>query len=225
MGVGMGMGDDEIDGLRRAGLVHDLGKVAVPTVIRERAERGVELSEGEWERFRLHPYNTCRALARVDRLGPLGPEGASHHEWVNGQGYPNRLTHQRIPLGGRVLAVADTYAQLSARWEGPKDEKEVLERMRPLVRVRLNEDCYEALVSSLAQRVSPPRRRAISRRAGNLSNRGVEVLRHIAQRMSNCQIAQALVISEKTVEHIYDKLGVTSRASAVVIAVQDGIFQ
>ena len=51
--MGMGMGDDEIDGLRRAGLVHDLGKVAVPTVIREKAERGVELSEGEWERFRL----------------------------------------------------------------------------------------------------------------------------------------------------------------------------
>ena len=97
------------------------------------------------------------------------------------------------------------------------------------MRVQLGEDCYEALVSPLAQGAYPPRRRTISRRAGNLSNRGVEVLRHLAQGMSNRQIAQALVISEKTVEHhvehIYDKLGVTSRASAVVFAVQNGIFQ
>ena len=99
--------------------------------------------------------------------------------------------------------------------------------MRPLVGTQFDGSCYEALAASLSsapglQRTVPKRRQV-----GNLTEREAEVLRLVAQGQSNPQIAKALVVSRKTVEHhlehIYNKIGVTCRTSAVVYAVQQGI--
>ena len=225
VGIGrqIGLGQEELTGLRRAALVHDLGKAALPFGIVEKED---DLSEGEWERFRLHPYYTDRILSRVEQLKPLVPVAAAHHEWANGQGYHRQLSGEQIPLGGRILAVADTYAILSKRAD-PADPEDVLQEMRFLVGTHLDGDCFEALVASLSGAPPPVTSTPRRQRPGNLSEREMELLRELAKGLGNKQIARNLVISEKTVEHhlenIYNKLGISSRTSAVVFAVQNGI--
>ena len=107
--------------------------------------------------------------------------------------------------------------------------------MRPLVGTQFDGSCYEALAASLTtdhslKRATPERRQLgdFSLRSGQaLTEREIEVLRLLAHGQSNPQIAKSLVISRKTVEHhlehIYNKIGVTCRTSAVVYAVQQGI--
>ncbi|TME05890.1 MAG: HD domain-containing protein [Chloroflexi bacterium] len=218
--------------LRFAALVHDIGNVAIPLRI---LEKGDNRSASEWEYYRLHSYYTQRVLERVEPLQELAPAAAAAHEWINGQGYHRQLTGEQIPLHGRVLAVADTYAQLTQQQGDQVEPADALRKMRPLVGTQFDGSCYEALAASLTsayhvKRIVPRRRQLgdPSLRSGQaLTEREAELLRLLAQGQSNPQIAKTLVISRKTVEHhlehIYNKIGVTCRTSAVVYAVQHGI--
>ncbi len=94
----MGLGQGDVTELRRAALVHDLGKVAVPSAV---LQKNGDLSDSEREEFRQHSYYTERILSRVDRLSPLASEAGSHHEWLNGHGYHRELLGEQIPMGGR----------------------------------------------------------------------------------------------------------------------------
>lgn len=216
----MGLSQEQQRTLRRAALVHDLGKAAIPDRILLKQEN---LSEAEWEQFRLHPYYTERILSRVEQFRPLAADAAAHHERIDGKGYPRQLTGEQIPLGGRILAVADT-CELLSRGAGRDDPLATLQRMQPLAGSDLDVSCYEALAASLGQEKRPVRKDQPSH---NVSDRETEVLRQLAKGLTNKQIGTALVISENTVErhldNIYGKLGVSSRTSAVVWAVQNGL--
>ena len=181
------------------------------------------------------PNYTQRVLERVEPLQELAPAAAAAHEWINGQGYHQQLIGEQIPLNGRILAVADTYAQLTQQQGDQVEPADALRKMRPLVGTQFDGSCYEALAASLTsayhvKRIVPRRRQLgdPSLRSGQaLTEREAELLRLLAQGQSNPQIAKTLVISRKTVEHhlehIYNKIGVTCRTSAVVYAVQHGI--
>jgi len=224
MGSYLGLGEAEQTRLRCAALVHDIGNVAIPLHI---LEKGDNRSASEWEYYRLHSYYTQRVLERVEPLQELAPAAAAAHEWINGQGYHRQLIGEQIPLHGRILAVANTYAQLMQQLGDKVEPADALRKIRPSVGTQFDGSCYDALAASLtsAQRVkrAAPERQQL----GNLTEREAEVLRLLAQGQSNPQIAKALVISRKTVEHhlehIYNKIGVTCRTSAVVYAVQKGI--
>ena len=224
MGSSLGLGGAEQTRLRCAALVHDIGNVAIPSRILEKGDRR---SAREWEYYRLHSYYTQRVLERVEPLQELAPAAAAAHEWINGQGYHRQLIGEQIPLNGRILAVADTYAQLTQQQGDQVEPADALRKMRPSVGTQFDGSCYDALAASLTsahfiKRAAPERRQL-----GNLTEREAEVLRLLTQGQSNPQIAKALVISRKTVEHhlehIYNKIGVTCRTSAVVYAVQHGI--
>jgi len=239
MGSYLGLGEAEQTRLRCAALVHDIGNVAIPYRILEKGDRR---SASEWEYYRLHSYYTQRVLERVEPLQELAPAAAAAHEWINGQGYHRQLIGEQIPLNGRILAVADTYAQLTQQQGNQLEPEDALRKMRPLVGIQFDGSCYNALAASLTsahlvKRTSPEHRQLgdpslLLRSSGQgsgqaLTEREAEVLRLLAQGQSNPQIAKALVISRKTVEHhlehIYNKIGVTCRTSAVVYAVQQGI--
>jgi HD-GYP domain-containing protein (c-di-GMP phosphodiesterase class II) len=204
--------------------VHDIGNVAIPLHILEKGDRR---SAREWEYYRLHSYYTQRVLERVDPLQELAPAAAAAHEWINGQGYHRQLLGEQIPLHGRILAVADTYAQLAQQQGDQGEPADALRQMRPSVGAQFDGSCYEALAASLTGTHRVQRTVPRSRQLGDLTEREAEVLRLLALGQSNPQIAKALVISRKTVEHhlehIYNKIGVTCRTSAVVYAVQHGI--
>ena len=146
---------------------------------------------------------------------------------MDGHGFPKRLPGNQIPLAGRVLAVADAYATAASRIEEPHPAT-VLDELRPMVGAHLDGDCFAALRGALeggSSRV--PWRR--ERHTTTLSEREMEVLRLVADGHTNRQVAGNLVISEKTVEHhiehIFDKLDVTSRTSAVMWGVQNGVIR
>jgi HD-GYP domain-containing protein (c-di-GMP phosphodiesterase class II)/DNA-binding CsgD family transcriptional regulator len=217
-----GVGDADERLIRRAGLVHDLGRMGVPNTLWEKPG---PLSEAEWERVRLHPYLTGRILRRVSGLEQVATVAAAHHERLDGSGYPLGVGGAGLAPLARLLAAADTYHALGeARPHRPAyDADESAEILRRQAREsRLDAEAVEAVLHTAGH----PVRRRTSYPAG-LTGREVEVLRHVASGLSNRRIAELLSISEKTVrnhvEHIYAKTGVSNRTAAGLFALEHGI--
>src|ERR671931_395885 len=101
-----GLPEAEAVTLRRAALVHDIGRLGVSNTIWDK--RG-PLTQPEMERVRLHAYLGERMLAFSDLLAPLGAIAVQHHERLDGSGYPRGLTAESITPEGRLLAAADVY--------------------------------------------------------------------------------------------------------------------
>jgi HD-GYP domain-containing protein (c-di-GMP phosphodiesterase class II) len=209
--------------VRRAGLVHDLGRMGVANTI---WDKRAPLTAGEVERVRLHPYYTDRILSSVPALACLAPVAAQHHERLDGSGYPRGTTAESLTPEGRLLAVADCYQA----WSEPRPYREALDagavaaRLRDEVKAgRLDGGAVDAVLRAAGHQV----RRNREWPAG-LTAREVEVLRHLARGMSQQEIAERLVISRKTasnhVEHIYTKIGVSNRAMASLFATRHGLL-
>ena len=97
--------------LKRAALLHDIGKLSVPNSI---LDKPGPLTADEWETVRLHPYYTQRILDHIGGLERLAFVAASHHERLDGRGYHRGLRAERIPQESQILATADIYDALSA---------------------------------------------------------------------------------------------------------------
>jgi HD-GYP domain-containing protein (c-di-GMP phosphodiesterase class II) len=219
--LGLPLGEARI--LRRAGLVHDLGRLGVSNAVWDK--RGA-LTRSELERIRLHPYLTERMLAFSAALAPLGALAAGHHERLDGSGYPRGVRADALTPAARILAAADTYCAKTEprphRPAGSPEESAAL--LRAEVKTgRLDGDAVDAVLRAAGHRVS--RRREWP---AGLTPREVEVLRLVARGLSNKQIAERLVITRKTasnhVEHIYAKAGVSNRAQASLFAVKHGLM-
>jgi putative nucleotidyltransferase with HDIG domain len=209
--------------VRRAGLVHDLGRMGIPNTIWDK--RG-PLTAGEVERLRLHPYYTDRILVSVPALASLASVAAQHHERLDGSGYPRGSSAESLTPEGRLLAVADCYQA----WSEPRPYREALDtgkiaaRLREEVKAgRLDGAAVDAALRAAGHQV----RRNREWPAG-LTAREVEVLRLLARGLSQKEIAERLVISRKTasnhVEHIYAKIGVSNRAMASLFATRRGLL-
>lgn len=181
----------------------------------------------EMERIRLHAYHTARILSRVDLLKHLAPYAATHHEYCDGSGYHGQLTAEHTTLGQRILAIADYYATLVN--PGHRTSESALREIKPMTGAQFDPEAYAGLAGYLESKPAVTMPTKVSERPGNLTEREVEVIQHLAKRMRNKDIARALVISENTVERhlvsIYNKLDVTSRTSAVVFAVQNDLVE
>jgi HD-GYP domain-containing protein (c-di-GMP phosphodiesterase class II)/DNA-binding CsgD family transcriptional regulator len=215
----------EIATIRRAALVHDLGHLALPGHILLNQD---ELSEVDKERLRLHPYYTERILSRVPALASVAAIAGMHHERIDGTGYYRGLSGDELPLSACILALADDFQdQLQASSSQlDLDPKEVLKAMEPDAGTLFSPDCFAALAQELG--VAAPKLPPRQEWPAGLTDREVEVLQQVARGDTNRQIAQELVISERTVahhlEHIYDKIGISSRAAAVFFAMEQELF-
>ncbi|WP_308210324.1 HD domain-containing phosphohydrolase [Amycolatopsis iheyensis] len=216
-----GLPEPDVRLVRRAGLVHDLGRMGVPTTIWEKPG---PLSEAEWERVRLHPYLTGRILRRVTGLEQVALVAAAHHERLDGSGYPLGAAGAALAPHARLLAAADVYHSLrEPRPHRPaRDAVDAAEILRQQAREsRLDAHAVDAVLLAAGH----PRRRPAH--PAGLTGREVQVLRLLATGGSNREIARTLSISEKTVrnhvEHIYAKAGVTNRTGAGLFALEHGI--
>jgi HD-GYP domain-containing protein (c-di-GMP phosphodiesterase class II) len=218
-----GLGDWAGKLVRRAGLVHDLGRLGVSNAIWDK--QGA-LSHAERERVRLHPYLTERMLASSPALAPMAAVAVQHHERLDGSGYPRGLPGSAISPEGRVLAAADFYHSRIEprphRFAGTADEAAA--QLRAEVRAgRMDGEAVAAVLSAAGHRAG-------RRQAGlaGLTSREVEVLRLLARGLSNKEIGEHLVISRKTaahhVEHIYAKTGTANRALASLFAANHGLI-
>src|SRR5580698_10343289 len=194
----LGLAPEQVLALRRAGFVHGFGRLGVSNSIWDRPG---PLSAGEWERVRMYPYLTERMLHQSAALAPLGEIAVQHRERLAGSGYARGLAGGAISRLARVLGAADAYASMRE----PRPH-------RP------------ARSAEAAGHRVPRRRQAVA----GLTAREVEVLILLARGLSNRQIAERLVVTPKTagnhVEHIYAKIGASSRAAAAMFAVQHGLL-
>ena len=209
--------------LRRAGFVHGFGRLGVSNSIWDRPG---PLSTGEWERIRMYPYLTERMLHQSAALAPLGEIAVQHRERLDGSGYPRGLSGGAISRPARLLGAADAYASMrEPRPHRPaRPAGEAAAEMRAEVRAgRLDGTAVDAVLEAAGHRL-PRRREGLA----GLTAREVEVLILLARGLSNKQIAERLVITPKTagnhVEHIYAKIGASSRAAAAMFAVQHGLL-
>jgi putative nucleotidyltransferase with HDIG domain len=216
------MSDEDVVVVRRAGLVHDLGRMGVSNAI---WDKPAPLVESEYERVRLHPYLTDRMLARITVLDEVREVAARHHERLDGSGYPHGMRADALTPRDRVLAAADVYHALTE----PRPHRAALDSDAAAVELRiqvrrglLDGDAANAVLVAAGHR-APARREW----PGRLTAREVDVLRLLARGQTNKQIAQRLFLSPKTVsnhvEHMYAKLGVSSRAAATMFATRNGL--
>jgi len=150
----LGLDEAERVQLRRAALLHDLGKLSVPNSV---LDKPGPLSPQEWETVRLHPYYTQRILERVTGFQALAYVASSHHERLDGKGYFRGLKGEQVPLGARILVVADIYDALtSERPYRPAMSREValsvLEQERGTA---VAGDCLDALVKVIGEAERP----------------------------------------------------------------------
>ena len=106
IGLEMGLPAEEIERIRIAALLHDLGKIAVPEEI---LDKPTALTDAEWQAIGEHPRIGQVILEQASNLREAIPVVLHHHERFNGGGYPHGLSGTRFPLGARIVAVADAY--------------------------------------------------------------------------------------------------------------------
>ena len=210
--------------LRRSALLQDLGRVAVPNPVWEKAG---PLSSTDWELVRLHPYYSERVLSRCTALANLAEPAGMHHERMNGSGYHRGLRDVAIPAPVRTLAAADAYQAMveSRPHRAPLTRGTAAAELRMEVRSgRLDGAAVEAVLEAAGH---APQSLSWGLPAG-LTEREVEVLRLIACGASKKDAAAQLHISAATVDHhvrhIYEKLGVATRAGAAIFALQHGLI-
>jgi HD-GYP domain-containing protein (c-di-GMP phosphodiesterase class II) len=225
MARGLGLSDGEAVALRRAGFLHDLGRIGVPAGFWNTAS---PWTTQERERAKQHPALTELVLARSTALGHLGTLAGLHHERLDGSGYRG-VPGSFFPVAAQILAAADTYHTKTE----PRPHRRALEpdaaadEISRLARGgQLDGDVAKALLVAAGHRSLPEMPDELP---AGLSDREVEVLRLIVRGLSNRQMAQILFISPKTighhVQHIYDKVGVSTRVGATLFALQHGLVQ
>ena len=208
--------------LRRAGLVHDLGRLGVSNTIWDKT---APLNEAERERVRLHPYLADRMLARVPALAASRQIAARHHERLDGSGYPAGLSASSLTFPDRLLAVADVFhATTEPRPYRPAmGDAESSDLLRAEAKAGRLDGEAVGLVLAAAGHRAPAHREW----PAGLTAREVEVLGLLARGHSNREIAERLTVTPKTVsnhvEHIYLKIDASSRASATLFATQHGL--
>ncbi|MDP9467657.1 MAG: diguanylate cyclase [Chloroflexota bacterium] len=125
----LGLPREEIERIRIASLLHDLGKLAVPTEI---LDKPTTLSEHDWQAIGEHPRIGQVILEEASSLREAVPVVLHHHEHFDGSGYPHGLRGKEIPLGARIVAVADAYhAMIHDRpYKTARDHQEALRELR-----------------------------------------------------------------------------------------------
>jgi HD-GYP domain-containing protein (c-di-GMP phosphodiesterase class II) len=108
---GMGLTQPEIEELRLAGLLHDLGKIGVPDSILNKPGR---LSEEEFSAIKMHPALSMRIIEPLPHLGNIIPIIYHHHEHFDGSGYMDGKSGEKIPLGARIITVADSFEAMTS---------------------------------------------------------------------------------------------------------------
>jgi HD-GYP domain-containing protein (c-di-GMP phosphodiesterase class II) len=212
--------------LEIAALLHDVGRAAVSNVVWEKPG---PLTRTEWEQVRMHSYHSERILATSRSLEPMAPIAGAHHERLDGSGYHRGRRAGELAPAMRILAAADAFQAMTQErpHRAALSPEQAAEELTGEARAgHLDPDCVAAVLDAAGQ--GRPRRRGDLRPAG-LTEREIEVVRLVAQGYSNPEVARRLVISRRTaehhVQHIYAKLGVSSRPAVALFALEHDLLE
>ncbi len=222
-GEHLGLAAASVAQLRRAGLVSGLGRLGISNSIWDKPG---PLGAGERERVRMQPYLTERMLQQSSWLAPLGAIAVQLRERLDGSGYPRGLSGNAISVAGRVLGAADAYQSMRE----PRPYRDALSAEQAAAELRADV-AVGKLAGDAVESVLAAAGHSATRKAGHpagLTAREIDVLRLLARGMSSRQIADRLVISPKTarnhIEHIYVKIDASSRVTASLFAIREGLL-
>ncbi|HET7082917.1 MAG TPA: diguanylate cyclase [Candidatus Limnocylindria bacterium] len=152
MALQMGLSQDEIERIRIASLLHDLGKLAVPLEILDKRSA---LSDQEWQAIGEHPRIGQVILEQATSLREAVPVVLHHHERFNGGGYPHGLRGKEIPLGARIVAVADAYhAMVNDRpYRNARDHAHALAELRANAGTQFDPEIVDVFCEMFAEGV------------------------------------------------------------------------
>jgi len=144
IGKRIGLGETDLTIVRRAALLHDIGKLSVPNKILDKPGK---LTAEEWETVRLHPYYTQRILERISGFSHLAFIASTHHEKLDGTGYYRNLRGTQLPPSSRAIALGDVYDALTAKrpYRDAMPVEKALSIMAKDVPHALDQTCFEAL--------------------------------------------------------------------------------
>jgi HD-GYP domain-containing protein (c-di-GMP phosphodiesterase class II) len=223
----VGLDETEVTMLRRAALVHDFGTTVVPNSIWDKPG---PLTRSEFDRVELHPMLTEQMLRRSPALAVLTEVACAHHEKCDGSGYHRRMRAADHDLGACVLAAAEVYVGLTSERADrpPFSPEDAAADLRRLESAGLLEPRASRAVQVAAGHGEPKSHAGKRQRnPGGLTRREVEVLRLAARGLTTSDIAGRLFISPKTadhhIQHIYAKIGVSTRAAAALWAMQHAV--
>jgi putative nucleotidyltransferase with HDIG domain len=141
----LGVDEREQDLIHTAALLHDIGKFIFPDSILL-ADR--KLTDDEWEIVKLHPEQGAKLVRRIEGYGPVADIIISHHERVDGKGYPHGIAGDEIPLGSRIISVADTYDVMTSRdsYRRPVSSEAAIVELRRVAGSQLDPEVVERFV-------------------------------------------------------------------------------
>jgi HD-GYP domain-containing protein (c-di-GMP phosphodiesterase class II) len=224
----LGLADEEIAMVRRAAWVHEFGTTAVPNSIWDKPG---PLTRSELDRVQVHPMLTEQMLRRSPGMVALNHAASAHHERADGSGYHKGLRAEAIERGAGVLAAADVYVGLTAdRADRPALSAEhAATELRRLASDGVLEEGTVDAVLEAAGHGEPPKTSRRRTYPDGLTAREVEVLRLAARGLTTREIAERLYISPKTadhhIQHVYTKIGVSTRAAAALWAMQHDVVR
>lgn len=220
----LGLDAEATEEVRVAAFLHDVGRVAISNAIWEKTGR---LSSGDWEEVRMHTYHGERVVARSPLLKRLERAIGMHHERNDGSGYHRGSRASEIPVSARIIAVADAWVSM----QQPRPHREALEPDRAAAELQAGAEAGLFDPRAVASVIDGARGVASSRPPlpAGLSERELDVLRLVAEGASNPAIAERLFISRRTaehhVQHIYRKIGVSTRPGAAMFALEHGLLE
>jgi HD-GYP domain-containing protein (c-di-GMP phosphodiesterase class II)/DNA-binding CsgD family transcriptional regulator len=225
----LGLEEDVVARVRCAALVHDFGSTVVSNSI---LDKPGPLTRTEFDRVELHPMLTEQMLRRSQALAVLNPVASAHHEKCDGSGYHKRVQADADDLGACVLAATEIYVGLTTeradRLPFPPSDAAVELRRLESQGVLEPRACRAVLVAAGHGEPRAPSGKR-QQHPGGLTRREVDVLRLAARGLTTREIADRLYISPKTadhhIQHIYGKIGTSTRAAAALWAMQHAVVQ
>lgn len=150
----MGLREADVDRIRWAALLHDLGKLAIPEEILRKSSG---LSEAEWELIRRHPIKSAEIVDGIESYRDYIPGIRQHHERPDGKGYPEGLRGDDLCLDARIIAVADAFEAMTSDrpYRGALTPDAALDRIRQCAGSQFDAEVVDALERALAH--SPER--------------------------------------------------------------------
>jgi putative nucleotidyltransferase with HDIG domain len=144
----LGVSEREQDLIHTAALLHDIGKFIFPDSILF-ADR--KLTDEEWETVKLHPEQGAKLVRRIEGYGPVADIIHSHHERFDGRGYPHGISGEDIPLGSRIISVADTYDVMTSRdsYRRPVSSEAAILELRRVAGGQLDSVVVEAFITMI----------------------------------------------------------------------------
>jgi HD-GYP domain-containing protein (c-di-GMP phosphodiesterase class II) len=223
----LGLTEDTVTTVRRAALVHDFGTTAVSNSI---LDKHGPLTRAEFDRVELHPMLTEQMLRRSSALAELNPVASAHHERCDGSGYHKRVRTAAADAGACLLAATEIYVGMTTERadRAPFSAEDAAGELRRLISQGVLEPrATQAVLAAAGHGEPDPANSDRPKNPGGLSHREVDVLRLAARGLTTQEIADRLFISPKTadhhIQHIYNKITVSTRAAAALWAMQNAL--